>query len=181
MRIAYGCDVQQPLRERQNILAAFAQRRHPKGDDVEAVIEILAKVMRRDFGLEVAIGRGDYSRIDVNRAFAADALKVLILQEAQKLGLQGRRQVGNLVEENAPAVGRLERPGLILDRAGKRAPAIAEHIVFEKFLRERGAIDDDERLAMAPAPSMDLPGDNVLAGAALAGGQNSRGPGGGLG
>ena len=74
MRIAHGGDVQQPLRERQNILAAFAQRRHAKGDDVEAVIEILAKVMRGDFGLEVAIGRGDYSRIDVNRAFAADAL-----------------------------------------------------------------------------------------------------------
>src|ERR1022692_4347117 len=134
MRIAHGGDVQQPLRERQNVLAAFAQRRHAKGNDVEAVIEILAKVMRGDIGVEVAIGRGDYSRIDVNRALAADALEVLILQEAQKLGLQGRRQVGNLVEENAPAVGRLEPPGLILDRAGKRAADVPEQLALEKFL-----------------------------------------------
>src|ERR1019366_10035519 len=180
MRIAHGGDVQQPLRERQNILAPFAQRRHAKGDDVEAVIEILAKVMRGDFGLEVAIGRRDYSRIDVNRAFAADALEVLILQKAQKLGLQGRRQVCYLVEENSPAVGRLEPPGLVLDRAGERAADVPEQLALQQFFRERGAIDDDERLALAPAPSMDLPGDNVLAGAALAGEQYSRVAGGGL-
>jgi len=87
MRIAHRGDVQQPLRERQNIFAAFAQWRYAQGDDVQAVVEILAKVMRADFGLEVAIGRGDYSRVDVNSAFAADALEVLILQKAQKFGL----------------------------------------------------------------------------------------------
>src|ERR1700676_4993719 len=101
MRIAGSGDAQQPLCERQDILAAFAQRRDAQGDDIETVVEILAKMMRTDFGLEVAIGRGDYSRIDVNGAFAADPLEVLILQEAQKLGLESRRQVGNLVEENA--------------------------------------------------------------------------------
>src|SRR5208282_3635398 len=180
MRIAHGGDAQQPLCERQNILPAFAQRRDAKRDDVEAVVEILAKVMRADFGVEVAIGRGDYSRIDVNRAFAADPFEVLILQEAQELGLQGRRQVGNLVEENAPAVGRLEPPGLVLDRAGERAAHVPEQLALEKFFRERGAIDDDERLALAVAPSMDLPGDNVLAGPALAGEQNSRVARGGL-
>src|SRR5579862_8341422 len=101
MRIAGGGDAEQPLCERQNILAAFPQRRNAQRDDVEAVVEILAKMMRTDFGLEVAIGRGDYSRIDVDGAFAADPLEVLILQEAQKFGLESRRQVGDLVEENA--------------------------------------------------------------------------------
>src|SRR5271166_5597730 len=119
MRITHGGDVQQPLRERQNIFAAFAQRRDAQGDDVEAVVKILAKVMGGDFGLEVAVGRGDYSRIDVNRAFAADALEILILQKPQKLGLESRSQVGNLVEENGAAVGRLESAGFVLDRAGE--------------------------------------------------------------
>ena len=50
-------------------------------------------MMRTDFGLEVAIGRGDYTRIDVNCALAADALEVLILQEAQKLGLDRKSVV----------------------------------------------------------------------------------------
>src|SRR5208283_5568039 len=180
MRIAHGGDAQQPLCERQNILAPFAQRRHAKGDDVEAVIEILAKVMRGDFGVEVAIGRRDYSRIDVNRAFAADPLEVLILQEAQELGLEGRRQVGNLVQEYASAVGRLQPPGLVLDSSGERAANVPEQLALQKFFRERGAIDDDERLALAVAPSMDLPGENVFAGTAVAGEQNCRVAGGGL-
>ena len=100
MRIAHGRDVQQPLRQRQNIFAAFAQRRDAQRDHVEAVVEILAKVMRGDFGFEVAIGRRDDSRVDVDRALAADALEVLLLQKAQKLGLERWRQVGDLVEED---------------------------------------------------------------------------------
>src|SRR5260370_41514546 len=96
MRITNGRDIQQPLCERQNILAAFAQRRNAQRDDVEAVVEILAKMMRADFGLEVAIRRGDYPRIDVNRAFATDALEGLILEESEKICLEGRRQGGNL-------------------------------------------------------------------------------------
>src|SRR5271156_1317077 len=155
MRVADGGDVQEPLRERQNIFAALTQGRDAQGDDVEAVVEILAEMMRGNFGLEVAIRRRDYSRIDMNRALAADALEVLILQEAQKLGLQGRRQVGNLVEEDAAAVGGLEPAGLVLDRAGERAAHMPEQFALEQFFGQRGAIDDDERLALAPAPSME--------------------------
>src|SRR5208282_4888774 len=180
VRIANGGDVQQPLREWQNIFAAFAQRRNAQRDNVEAVVEILAKVMRGDFGVEVAIGRGDYSRVHVDGAFTADALEVLLLQKAQKLGLEGRRQVGDLVEENGAAVGRLEPAGLVLDRAGKCAAHVPEQLALEKFFGEGGAIDDDERLALAAAPSMNLAGDDVLAGAAFAGEQNSRVAGGGL-
>src|SRR5260370_19265118 len=110
----------------------------------------------------------------MNRAFAADPLEVLILQEAQELGLERRRQVGSRVEKNAAAIGRLEPAGLVLDRAGERAAHVAEQFAFEKFLGERGAIDDDEWLALSPAPSMDLPRDHVLAGAALAGKQDGR-------
>src|SRR5271163_552238 len=180
MRIADGRDVQQPLRERQNILAAFAQRRHAQGDDVEAVVEILAKMVRGNFGLEVAIRRRDYSRVDVDRALAADPLEVLILQEAQKLGLEGGRQVGNFVEENGAAVSRLEPARLVLDRAGERAAHVAEQLALEQLLRQRGAIDDDEWLALPAAPSMDLPRDDVLAGAAFSREQNSRVAGGRL-
>src|SRR5579863_6935944 len=111
--------------------------------------------MRGDFGLEVAIGRRDYSRIDMDRALTADALEVLILQKAQKLGLQCRRQVGDLVEEYRAAVRRFEPARLVLDRAGERAAHVPEQLALEQFFGQRGAIDDDERLALAPAPSMD--------------------------
>ena len=116
----------------------------------------------------------------MNGALAADALEVLILQKAQELGLQGRRQVGDLVEENGAAVGRLEPARLVLDRAGERAAHVPEQLALEQFFGERGAIDDDERLVLAGAPSMDLAGDDVFAGAALAREQDGRVAGGGL-
>src|ERR1700722_10299720 len=136
-------------------------------------------MMRGDFGVEIAIGRRDDSRIDVNRTLAADALEVLLLQEAQELGLEGGGQVGDLVEENAAAVSRLETAGLVLDCASECAAHVPEQFTLEQFFGERGAIDDDERLAQAPAPSMDLPRDDVLAGAALPRQQDSRVAGGG--
>src|SRR5271156_318953 len=172
MRIADGGNVQQPLRERQDVFAAFAQRWNAQGDDVEAGVEVLAKVMRADFGFEVAIRRRDDSRIEVNRALAADALEVLLLQEAQKLGLEGRRQIGNLVEENGAAVGRFEPARLVLHRPGESAAHVAEELALEQLFRQRSAIDDDERLVLTPAPSMDLARDHVLAGAAFSREQN---------
>src|SRR5258708_33650602 len=118
--------------------------------------------MRCDFGFEVAIGRRDYSRVDMDRMFAADAFEILILQKAQELGLQGGGQVGDLVEKHSAAVGCFEAAGLVLDRAGERAADVSEEFAFEQLLGERGAVDYYEWFIMAAAPAMDLPRDHVL-------------------
>ena len=59
---------------------------------------------------------------------AADALELLLLQHAQQLELQRRRHVADLVEEQRALVGQLEAPELALDRAGERAPLVAEQL-----------------------------------------------------
>ncbi len=45
---------------------------------------------------------------------AADALELAFLQDAQQLGLDGRRHLADLVEEERAAVGELEAPFRLL-------------------------------------------------------------------
>ena len=57
---------------------------------------------------EIAVGRGDDPHVDAEGLVAADALELALLQEAQQLHLDGRRDLADLVEEQRAAVGLLE-------------------------------------------------------------------------
>ncbi len=91
-------------------------------DHVEAEQEVLAEAAGGDVGLEVPVGGRDDAHVRVARAALADALEALVLQEAQELGLQGRRDLADLVEEQRAALGGLDPAGLVADRA-VNAPA----------------------------------------------------------
>ena len=105
---------------------------------------------------------------------AADALELVLLQEAQQLDLDRRRDLADLVEEQRAAVGLLEAPFAPPDRAGERAALVAEELALEQRLGERGAVQLDERLLGARAVLVDGRGDELLAGAALAGDEHRR-------
>ena len=57
---------------------------------------------------------------------AADALEFLFLQDAQKLGLEGRRNLADLVEEDGALVGEFEAPLARTDGAGESSLFMAE-------------------------------------------------------
>ena len=86
------------------VVAPLAQRRHRQRDDVEAEVEILAERALAMACLEIAVGGGDHADVDLDAAPRADALDDLLLQHAQQLGLQRRRQLADLVEKDGAAV-----------------------------------------------------------------------------
>ena len=86
-------------------------------DDVEPVIEILAKLAARLLRVEIAMRGGDHPHVDRNRLRRADRPHFALLQHAQQLDLQRQRHVADLVEEQRAAVGRLEQALVRLDRA----------------------------------------------------------------
>ena len=61
-----------------------------------------------------------------------------------------------------------ELPGV---RAGERAALVPEQLGFDQAVGHRGDVHRDERLRAPVAQLMDRPGDQLLAGAALAGDQ----------
>src|SRR5271154_3556561 len=105
------------FRQLQDFSRPIAQRGHLQLDHVEAVVEVLAEALLLYQLFEMLIGRRYDARIDFDRLRTADALERALLQKTQQLGLNHRRQVPNLVEQNRPALRCFEPSRLVLDRA----------------------------------------------------------------
>jgi hypothetical protein len=91
---------------------ALAQGRDGERDDREPVIEVEPEGAARDVGAEVAVGGGQEADIDRDRPGAADVQHLARLDRAQELGLQRRRQLADLVEQQLPPEATSSRPGL---------------------------------------------------------------------
>src|SRR5207244_2037823 len=78
------------------------------------------------------------------------------------------RKVDDLIEEQRPAPGNLELPLLALMGPGERALLVAEELRLDERVRDRSAVDGDERLVASGAELMNRPGHDFLAGAGLA-------------
>ena len=100
---------------------------------------------------------------------AADPLELAFLEDAEQLGLRLGGQLADLVEEERAAVGQLEPADPAGDRAGERPLLVAEQLALDEARGQGRAVDLDQRLTGPPARGVDGPGDQLLAGAGLAG------------
>ena len=76
---------------------------------------------------------------------AAEPLELPILQQAKKLGLQRQAELADLVEKQRPLVGELDPAGFAGGGARKGALLVPEQLAFQQGLRQRRAVDLDER------------------------------------
>src|SRR5580704_5817644 len=130
--VAHCRRAQKMLGQRQDIFAALAQGGDLKGNNVEPVKQILAKMMVSHLAQQVPVGGCDDPGIDPDRLITADPLEALLLNEAQELGLQRRAQISNLVEEHGATVGGLQASGFVLERSRKRASHVAEEFALQQ-------------------------------------------------
>src|SRR5262249_12294277 len=83
-----------------------------------------------------------------------------------------RRDFAHLVEEDGAALGQLETADAAGDGAGEGALLVAEQLALDQAGRQGGAVDLDEGAVLATARRVDGAGDQLLAGARLAGEQH---------
>ena len=88
--------------EERDLLGALAERGHPDPDDVQPVEEVLAELLGRHRALEVLVGRRDDPHVDLDVRPAADTRELAVFQDVEELGLKGRVEVADLVEEDRP-------------------------------------------------------------------------------
>ena len=112
----------------RDVLAAFAKGRDVDGKDIQPKIQVLAKVPVCHVFLQVAIGGGNYPDVDRNRLITPHAFDGPLLQHAQHHHLRFHRNFGDLVQEDAAALGQLEAALPLLRRAGKRPGFVAEQL-----------------------------------------------------
>src|SRR5204863_9583669 len=143
------------VRERANVLPALAKRRDRDREDVDAEEEVFAERAALDRFFDVAVRRADHAHVDIDRRRAADALEAPLLQHAQDLRLHAESELADLVEKNRSHVGKLELSELPRRRAGKRALLMSEQFILDERLRNRRAVDRDERPVAARGELMD--------------------------
>ncbi len=151
-----------------NVVTPLGEGRCPHGKNLQAVVEILPEPAGRDRGFEVAVRRCDQADVDRDRASAADPVDFTLLERTQQLGLDGRSQLSDLVQEQRAAAGQLELSLLTGDGSGERALFVTEELAFQESFRQRGAVDGNERAAGALAVPVQRAGDALFSGAACA-------------
>ena len=95
----------------------LAQRRHHEAHDIEPEVEVLAELPLAHQLLEVAVRRRHEAHVELDRLRAADPVDRLRLQEPQELHLDRAGDLADLVQEERPAVRRLEAADPPLGRA----------------------------------------------------------------
>jgi hypothetical protein len=107
------------VRERNDLAAPLAQRRHRQRQAVDAVVEVAAKCTALHLDVEVFVGGRDEAHIDGVADAAADAHHPALFEHAQQLALNRARHVADLVQEDAAAARALQQPGARLHSAGE--------------------------------------------------------------
>ena len=132
-----------------HVLRPLAQRRGVARQHIEAVIQVFAEAPVVYGCRQVPVGCGDDPHVNLHLACSADRLNGPILQHAKQFDLHVQRQVPDFIKEQGPAVGHLEAPQPIADRAGEGALAVTEQFALEQVPRDGAAVDRDKR-TLAP-------------------------------
>src|SRR5690606_35146822 len=166
--VVLGEAAQEFFRDQPGISRPVPQRRQGDRDDREAVIDIFPQPPLLQRLLHVLVRGRDDPDVDRDLLLAAEPPERPLLERPQQLDLDVRLHLRDLIQEERAAVRELEAARLFVDRAGERALFVAEELVLEDLPREGAAVHRDEGPLLAGRLLVYGPGDQLLAGAALA-------------
>ncbi len=106
------------VRQQRNIVGTLAQRRKLNGNDIQAVIKILAKLSLGDGFSQVLIGCGEHAHVHRQPFLTTDAADLMLLKDAQQARLHVRADTADLIEKAGSALGFFEHAFFIRNRAG---------------------------------------------------------------
>lgn len=156
------------LRQERYVPAPLAQRRKPELEHVEPEVQVRTKLLLPHKRREVTIACRNDAHICANEALRAQRAVCAVLQEAQQLGLGGKRQRVDFIQEKRAAVGQRREALLIAVRVRIGSPRMAEEFVFGQQVRHRAALHRDKRKISALAQVMDGVRAKLFPGARLA-------------
>src|ERR1035438_2714784 len=87
-----------------HIFRSLPQRWKEDWDHTDAIVEVGPELARHHGRFQISVGGSYHSHIHLDGAVAADALKLPLLQDSQKLGLKGRRDLANFVQKQGASI-----------------------------------------------------------------------------
>ena len=168
-------ETQEMFGEGDDILGALAQRRNAQLELSKAVEEVLTEAAFFDGGFEILVSGGDDADVDFNLAVTAETVEGLAIEHAQEFHLSLQLQFADFVEEESAFLGEFEKAGLRGIGAAEGAFFVSEEFAFDEVFGEGGAVDIDPGTSVAWRRLVNRARNEFLAGASLAGNQNSFG------
>ncbi|HWF84088.1 MAG TPA: hypothetical protein VG222_04555 [Vicinamibacterales bacterium] len=116
----------------------------------------------RDRLAQATIGRRDHPDIRSDGPYASESQELAFLQDTQDFRLRSGRHLADFVKKQDPARCQLNLPGLRLLCPRERPALESEQLRFQQLLRQRRAIDRDERATTARRGAVDEPRHDFL-------------------
>jgi len=130
--------------QHRDVILALPQRGKVDLRRPEAVHEIEPELPFLAGLVEILVGRRDDPHVDPDGLRLAQARERLLLQHAQQLRLHLLREFPDLVQEERPAVGLLEK-SLVIPEGPRECPLdVPEELAFKQGLRDGGDVDGHE-------------------------------------
>src|SRR6266508_1777889 len=131
LAVPTGMASQEMQRERRDVFGALTQRRQPDLDRIQAEEQVLSEAPGGDLGADVGVCGREHPYVHLAGARGAEPLEFPGLENPQELGLLARGYVGDLVQEQGPAVGELEPSDAVGPRVREGALDVAEELALE--------------------------------------------------
>ena len=105
-----------------------------KDMNVNPIKEVLPKIPFCNFVLEHPVGRGDDTRVDLDRSITANAGDLVLLEHPKQLRLCGKRKLANLIEKQSAAARPLKRSLVGSIRSGKGTTFMPEELALDQVI-----------------------------------------------
>ena len=152
-----------------DVIATIPQWRYLDGYHRQAEIKILAELAILDSLFQVPVARRQDPDINLDLRLASNSVEFPFLQGAQDLHLHVNRHIPNFIQKKSAAIGELEFTGGRAICPGEGSLLVAEEFTFNQVWRYGTAVYSHKGLVLLFRLLMDLEGNELLAGAVLAG------------
>ena len=156
------------LRKKHDVAPAVVERRKVNGEDIQAVVKVLAELAFFHELFKIPAGRCDEPDVDFDLLVAADAREGAFLDEAEKFDLNRLAEVADFIKEERSAVCGFGASAAGADRSGECALFVSEKLALDEVVGEGGAVDADEGLVAPFALLLDCAGNEFFSGSGSA-------------
>ena len=114
------------VHEQRNVLSTVAQWWNRDHEPAESKVQVLAKGTCGNRSSQVAVGGGDNPCVYLDRPFGANATNLTLLESAQQLRLDCRRDLTHFVQEQRAVRRDFEQAGFVANSPSERATNVPE-------------------------------------------------------
>src|SRR5260370_11029229 len=135
---------------------------------------IFSELLLAHHRFQIAVCRGNQTRIRSKGARASQPLELPLLQHAEQFGLQFERNFSYFVQENRAAISHFETANPLRDRSCKCGCLVSEQVAFQQARRNGRAVELHEGLGAPRAQIMNAACDQFPSRACLSINQHRR-------